>query len=103
MQLLTLANNERIPLHPHMRLLFEISHLKYATPATVSRAGILYINETDVGWLSFILSWIDQLELQSAIAKPTLNVLVQRYVTATAQWTRKNLKYVIPMTDFGTW
>uniref|UniRef100_A0A5K3ENE7 DYH10 protein n=1 Tax=Mesocestoides corti TaxID=53468 RepID=A0A5K3ENE7_MESCO len=50
-KILTLASNERIPLTPTMRLLFEISHLKTATPATVSRAGILYINASDLGWL----------------------------------------------------
>lgn len=33
-----------------MRLLFEIGHLKTATPATVSRAGILFLNYADVGW-----------------------------------------------------
>lgn len=33
-----------------MRLVFEISHLQTATPATVSRAGILYINHQDLGW-----------------------------------------------------
>ena len=49
-KVLTLASNERIPLTPSMRLLFEISHLKTATPATVSRAGILYINPGDLGW-----------------------------------------------------
>ncbi len=49
-KVLTLASNERIPLNPTMRLLFEISHLRTATPATVSRAGILYINPQDLGW-----------------------------------------------------
>lgn len=49
-KVLTLASNERIPLTPSMRLLFEISHLRTATPATVSRAGILFINTTDLGW-----------------------------------------------------
>lgn len=49
-KVLTLASNERIPLTPTMRLLFEISHLRTATPATVSRAGILFINTTDLGW-----------------------------------------------------
>lgn len=44
-KILTLANNERIPLKPHMKALFEIRDLKYATPATVSRAGILYISD----------------------------------------------------------
>lgn len=49
-KVLTLASNERIALTTAMRLLFEISNLKTATPATVSRAGILYINPQDLGW-----------------------------------------------------
>lgn len=49
-KVLTLASNERIALTPQMRLLFEISNLRTATPATVSRAGILYINPVDLGW-----------------------------------------------------
>ena len=50
LQVLTLASNERVPLTPSMRMLFEIGHLKTATPATVSRAGILFLNYADVGW-----------------------------------------------------
>ena len=46
-KLLTLASNERIPLKAHMRLIFEIRDLRFATPATVSRAGILFISDTD--------------------------------------------------------
>lgn len=49
-QVLTLASNERVPLTSSMRLVFEISHLRTATPATVSRAGILYVNHQDLGW-----------------------------------------------------
>ena len=49
-KVLTLASNERVPLTPSMRLMFEIGHLKAATPATVSRAGILFVNPSDLGW-----------------------------------------------------
>lgn len=49
-QVLTLASNERVSLTPSMRLVFEISHLRMATPATVSRAGILFVNQQDLGW-----------------------------------------------------
>jgi dynein heavy chain len=45
-KLLTLASNERITLKPSMKLICEIRDLKFATPATVSRAGILYISDT---------------------------------------------------------
>jgi hypothetical protein len=43
-KMLTLATNERIPLTSSMRLLFEISHMNHASPATVSRGGVIYIN-----------------------------------------------------------
>merc|ERR1712185_245145 len=57
-KVLTLVSNERIPLTPAMRMIFEINSLKNATPATVSRAGILYINDTDIGWQPFVESWV---------------------------------------------
>jgi dynein heavy chain len=58
-KLLTLASNERIVLKPHMRLIFEIRNLKFATPATVSRAGILYISDfSGYQWRAYVKSWI---------------------------------------------
>ena len=50
-KVLTLVSNERIALTGEMRLLFEVSNLRNATPATVSRAGVLFINETDIGYM----------------------------------------------------
>lgn len=56
-KVLTLVSNERIPLSDAMRMVFEIESLANATPATVSRAGILYINESDIGWKPLVESW----------------------------------------------
>lgn len=53
-KVLTLVSNDRIPLSAEMRLLFEIDNLRNATPATVSRAGVLFINETDIGWMPYM-------------------------------------------------
>jgi len=62
-KLLTLASNERIPLKPHMKMIFEIRDLRFATPATVSRAGILYISDSSgTQWRSYVKSWIHQLK-----------------------------------------
>ena len=41
---LTLPNGERIVLHDNIKLIFEVPHLEHATPATVSRNGILYFD-----------------------------------------------------------
>lgn len=40
-KILTLANSDRIVLYNHMRMLLEIRDLRFATPATVSRGGVI--------------------------------------------------------------
>ena len=77
-KVLTLASNERVPLTPSMRLMFEIGHLKAATPATVSRAGILFVNPADLGWSPYVQSWIEKREVQSE--KANLSILFDRYI-----------------------
>ena len=57
-KVLTLVSNDRIPLSSSMRLIFEVSNLKNASPATVSRGGVLYINDIDIGWSPFVNSWL---------------------------------------------
>jgi len=58
-RILTLANNDRIPmLRPNVTLHFEVEDLRNASPATVSRAGIIYVSLADLGWLPMVQSWI---------------------------------------------
>eukprot|EP00916_Digyalum_oweni_P009684 GHVL01016321.1.p1 GENE.GHVL01016321.1~~GHVL01016321.1.p1 ORF type:complete len:1870 (+),score=456.95 GHVL01016321.1:3343-8952(+) len=58
-KILTLANNDRIPMTDNCRLVFEVENLNNASPATVSRAGIIYVSQEDLGWVPLITSWID--------------------------------------------
>ncbi|KAL6090808.1 hypothetical protein STEG23_013234, partial [Scotinomys teguina] len=96
-KVLTLASNERIPLNPTMRLLFEISHLRTATPATVSRAGILYINPADLGWNPPVSSWIDQREVQTERAN--LTILFDKYIPTCLDTLRTRFKKMIPVPE----
>uniref|UniRef100_A0A3B4DVC9 Dynein, axonemal, heavy polypeptide 9 like n=1 Tax=Pygocentrus nattereri TaxID=42514 RepID=A0A3B4DVC9_PYGNA len=96
-KVLTLASNERISLTSSMRLLFEISHLKAATPATVSRAGILYVNPQDLGWGSYVASWIDTRQAQSERAN--LSILFDKYVPYCLEQVRCNLKTITPIPE----
>jgi len=58
-RLLTLANNDRIPmLRPNVTLHFEVEDLRNASPATVSRAGIIYVSEADLGYMPYVTSWL---------------------------------------------
>uniref|UniRef100_A0A6Q2WZ44 Dynein axonemal heavy chain 17 n=1 Tax=Esox lucius TaxID=8010 RepID=A0A6Q2WZ44_ESOLU len=96
-KVLTLASNERIPLNPTMRLVFEISHLRTATPATVSRAGILYINPADLGWNPPVSSWIDRREVQSE--KANLTILFDKYLPPCLDTLRSRFKKIIPVPE----
>uniref|UniRef100_A0A4X2M213 AAA+ ATPase domain-containing protein n=1 Tax=Vombatus ursinus TaxID=29139 RepID=A0A4X2M213_VOMUR len=91
-KVLTLASNERVALSPHMRLLFEISHLRTATPATVSRAGILYVNPQDLGWSPYVASWIDKRSHQSE--KANLTIFFDKYVPPCLDKLRTSFKTI---------
>jgi len=98
-KVLTLASNERIPLTQHMRLIFEISHLKYATPATVSRAGILFINDSDVGPMAYVYSWLEK--RKNPTEKNQLTVLFNNYVTRTLELMHSHIKHIVPLADIA--
>jgi len=44
-KMLTLPNGERLALTPNIRIIFETPNLNYATPATVSRCGMVWFSE----------------------------------------------------------
>ncbi|XP_014229978.1 dynein beta chain, ciliary-like [Trichogramma pretiosum] len=95
-KVLTLASNERIALTKQMRLIFEISNLRTATPATVSRAGILYINPQDLGWSPFIQSWIDNREPSE---RDTLFLLFEKYIPPLLDAVKTKFKKITPIPD----
>ena len=91
-KVLTLVSNERVPLSQEMRMVFEINSLKNATPATVSRAGILFINEVDIGWRPFMETWVQK--RKNSTEKNCLPSLFDRYIDALVEMTRRGYKEV---------
>ncbi|CAG9795657.1 unnamed protein product, partial [Diatraea saccharalis] len=57
-KLLTLANGERIRLAPYCSLLFEVGDLNYASPATVSRAGMVFVDPKNLGYQPYWDKWL---------------------------------------------
>jgi dynein heavy chain len=99
-KILTLASNERIVLKPHMRLIFEIRNLKFATPATVSRAGILYISDSDgYQWKAYVKSWIAGMLKYDAERKRDLQGLFDKYIEESLRHIRKSYKYLVPVVE----
>jgi dynein heavy chain len=59
-KLLTLPNSERIRVTDHCKLLFEVADLQYASPATISRCGMVYVDPKNLGVKPFIATWCSQ-------------------------------------------
>lgn len=77
-KLLTLNNGDRIGLSPQIRLLFEVENLAVASPATVSRAGMIYLDIEELGWKPIVDMWIKS--KQSQDMKDLLNELFNKYL-----------------------
>uniref|UniRef100_A0A8C9N542 Dynein heavy chain hydrolytic ATP-binding dynein motor region domain-containing protein n=1 Tax=Serinus canaria TaxID=9135 RepID=A0A8C9N542_SERCA len=61
-KLLTLANGERIRLQAHCALLFEVGDLQYASPATVSRCGMVFVDPKNLRYEPYWQKWVKKRE-----------------------------------------
>jgi dynein heavy chain len=68
---LCLPNGERIKLNPNtMRMLFEVEDLSVASPATVSRCGMVYVPPDELGWMPYVTTWANT-QLPETMTKET--------------------------------
>lgn len=58
-KVLTMINGERIVLNENVSLLFEIDDISTASPATVSRVGMVFMDYTDLGYKPYLNSWLN--------------------------------------------
>jgi len=96
-----LSLGEIIQLAPTTNLMFEPMDLEVASPATVSRCGMIYMEPSTLGWRPVVKSWLN--EMPSSITemyKSTVNDLFERFCDACIQLVRKGgVKEQAPTSD----
>ena len=100
--MLCLANGERIKLQVAMRMLFEVQDLEVASPATVSRLGVLYVTTSGLGWRPFVLTWLSK-KLGKAPDNVCAAVLehFDKLVPSALEFVRRACKEPVPTTDLN--
>jgi len=113
---LTLINGDRIGMSGSMSLLFEVRDLSVASPATVSRAGMIYFDVDDLGYGPYTASWIKRrLQVEDAEVKPeSLHGIASvsdrtsffvsmfaKYCAPLLEYKARYVKELVPVTDFN--
>ncbi|KAJ8609535.1 hypothetical protein CTAYLR_006023, partial [Chrysophaeum taylorii] len=97
---LCLANGERIKLKVEMKMLFEVMDLAAASPATVSRIGVVFMTPSDLGWMPYVHSWAQKLPSHVPDAARTHVVaLFEKFFQDGLNHQRKHLKEPVGCVD----
>lgn len=83
-KLLTLPNSERIRVQNHCKLLFEVADLQYASPATISRCGMVYVDSRNLGYSPYVSSWLASITNQEE--QDVVRGLFEKYAEPCIAW-----------------
>ena len=96
---LCLNSGQIIPLSPHMTMMFEVADLAVASPATVSRCGMVYMEPDHIGIPPLVQSWLSvqapSFYLRPKHTVPLLQRLFDKYMEPCLHFMRRNCSEMV--------
>nr|XP_013189103.1 unnamed protein product [Amyelois transitella] len=87
---LTLANGDRLTMSPTSKIIFEPENIDNASPATVSRNGMVYMSASGLDWEPVLRAW---LKLRSAGEVEVFTSLFEDTFPLIYTWCTQNLVF----------
>ncbi|XP_049864535.1 dynein axonemal heavy chain 6 [Schistocerca gregaria] len=101
-KMLCLANSERIKLTPWVHMVFEVQDLAQASPATVSRCGMVYIDPEELQYMPYVNTWLKNLGApMPPELKDYVKQLYEGYVDKGLTFVKKNCNHAIAQADIS--
>nr|XP_039250408.1 dynein heavy chain 2, axonemal-like [Styela clava] len=98
-KVLTLINGERISMPDQVSLLFEVGDLAVASPATVSRCGMVYFDYRDLGYKPFIDSWLQKKTDKTMVS--VLREVTDKYLDKVLDFKTHNCKELVSIPELN--
>lgn len=99
---LCLMNGEIIQMSSSMNMIFEVQDLLQASPATVSRCGMVHVESTEIGWRPLLESWINTLPEEIGSSwRERIHGLFEWFVDPCLLFVRKHCKEYVGTLDVG--
>eukprot|EP00878_Enallax_costatus_P042718 GHUV01050169.1.p3 GENE.GHUV01050169.1~~GHUV01050169.1.p3 ORF type:complete len:212 (+),score=63.86 GHUV01050169.1:92-727(+) len=86
---------------PQMTMMFEVEDLAVASPATVSRCGMVYMEPDALGIEPLLASWLARLPEVVKPHQQALSSLFNGVVPEALHLVRKKLRETVPTTNHG--
>ncbi|GLC41774.1 hypothetical protein PLESTM_001238200 [Pleodorina starrii] len=97
---LCLNSGEIIQMSASMNMIFEVMDLAVASPATVSRCGMVYLEPHQLGWRPLVQSWIASLpSFLGDVHRVHLLALFDWLLPVSLRFLRRELKESAPTLD----
>lgn len=97
---LCLNSGEIIAMSKSMNMMFEPMDLAAASPATVSRCGMIYMEPSSMGWMPLYKSWTSCLpETFREEDRNEIDMLVNWVIDPALKYVRTHLKEISPTQD----
>ena len=95
-KILTLANGDRLNLPTYVKIVFEPRDVDNASPATVSRNGMIYMSASGLDWKPKLTAWFLKHNLDEKHVKP-MQMLFNSSFETSWKYAISNLNFVMPL------